>query len=141
MQHRLCALSLSIGEEEATGVEDRAGAGAGGRGWQRCRYFRFILVVGEPFIYPGIWQVLERCTERELVMCISTNGTLITPQRARRLKDYAPLYFQVSLDGGNSASPTIASGARASLSCALRGLEMLAAEDHSLTVNSVLTRL
>src|SRR5947209_15399378 len=30
---------------------------------------------GEPFIYPGIWQVLERCAERELVMCISTNGT------------------------------------------------------------------
>src|SRR6266702_2687725 len=29
---------------------------------------------GEPFIYPGIWKVLERCTERELVMCISTNG-------------------------------------------------------------------
>src|SRR5438105_446212 len=55
---------------------------------------------GEPFIYPGIWQVLERCTLRGLVMCISTNGTLITAERARRLKQFDPLYFKVSLDGG-----------------------------------------
>src|SRR5574340_1333138 len=55
---------------------------------------------GEPFIYPGIWKILEHCTERELVMCISTNGTLITADRARRLKEFHPLYFQVSLDGG-----------------------------------------
>src|SRR5260370_14581187 len=55
---------------------------------------------GEPFIYPGIWQVLERCTLRGLVMCISTNGTLITAERARRLQQIDPLYFQVRLDGG-----------------------------------------
>jgi [mycofactocin precursor peptide]-tyrosine decarboxylase / 3-amino-5-[(4-hydroxyphenyl)methyl]-4,4-dimethylpyrrolidin-2-one synthase len=94
---------------------------------------------GEPFIYPGIWQVLERCTERELVMCISTNGTLITPQRARRLKDYAPLYFQVSLDGGTAPTNDSVRG-KGVFERALRGLELLAAEDHSLTVNSVLTR-
>src|SRR5947207_11063456 len=55
---------------------------------------------GEPFLYPGIWKVLERCTSRGLVMCVSTNGTLITAERARRLKQFDPLYFQVSLDGG-----------------------------------------
>src|SRR6185312_8960264 len=55
---------------------------------------------GEPFIYPGIWKVLERCTAHKLVMCISTNGTLITQERARRLKQFDTLYFQVSLDGG-----------------------------------------
>src|SRR6266853_6711879 len=53
---------------------------------------------GEPFIYPGIWQVLEHSRERGLVMCVSTNGTLITPERARRLAQLDPIYFQVSLD-------------------------------------------
>lgn len=94
---------------------------------------------GEPFIYPGIWQVLERCTERGLVMCVSTNGTLITAERARRLKQYDPLYFQVSLDGGTPETNDTIRG-KGVFQRALRGLELLAAENHSLTVNSVLTR-
>ena len=94
---------------------------------------------GEPFIYPGIWQVLERCTERELVMCISTNGTLITAERARRLKQFTPLYFQVSLDGGTARTNDSIRG-KGVFERALRGLELLAGADHSLTVNSVLTR-
>src|SRR5437660_10883318 len=48
---------------------------------------------GEPFIYPGIWQVFERARERGLVMCVSTNGTLITQDRARRLAELEPIYF------------------------------------------------
>ncbi len=94
---------------------------------------------GEPFIYPGIWQVLERCTERGLVMCVSTNGTLITAERARRLKQFEPLYFQVSLDGGTPHTNDSIRG-KGVFQRALRGLELLAAENHSLTVNSVLTR-
>ena len=94
---------------------------------------------GEPFIYPGIWKVLERCTERGLVMCVSTNGTLITAERARRLKGFDPLYFQVSLDGGTPQTNDTIRG-KGTFQRALRGLELLAAEEHSLTVNSVLTR-
>ncbi len=94
---------------------------------------------GEPFIYPSIWQVLERCTMRELVMCISTNGTLITAERARRLKQFDPLYFQVSLDGGTPQTNDSIRG-KGVFDRAMRGLEFLAAENHSLTVNSVLTR-
>src|SRR6266849_4491763 len=94
---------------------------------------------GEPFIYPGIWQVLERCSNRGLVMCISTNGTLITQERARRLKQFEPLYFQVSLDGGTPETNDSIRG-KGVFKRALRGLELLAAENLSLTVNSVLTR-
>jgi len=94
---------------------------------------------GEPFIYPGIWQVLERCSNHGLVMCISTNGTLITRERARRLKQFEPLYFQVSLDGGTPETNDNIHG-KGVFKRALRGLELLAAENHSLTVNSVLTK-
>src|SRR3989475_12720908 len=94
---------------------------------------------GEPFIYPGIWKVLERCTSRGLVMCVSTNGTLITAERARRLKQFAPLYFQVSLDGGTPQTNASIRG-QGVFQRRLRGLELLAAENHSLTVNSVFTR-
>lgn len=94
---------------------------------------------GEPFLYPGIWQVLERCRERELVMCISTNGTLITPERAQRLAQLDPIYFQVSLDGGTPQTNDRIRG-QGVFTRAMRGLELLAAEKLSLTVNSVLTR-
>lgn len=94
---------------------------------------------GEPFTYPGIWQVLEHCRERELVMCVSTNGTLITQARARRLAQLEPIYFQVSLDGGTPETNDRIRGAGV-FKRALRGLELLAAENLSLTVNSVLTR-
>ena len=94
---------------------------------------------GEPFIYPGIWHVLERCRERSLVMCVSTNGTLITQERARRLAALEPIYFQVSLDGGTPATNDRIRG-QGVFARALRGLERLAAENLSLTVNSVLTR-
>ena len=94
---------------------------------------------GEPFIYPGIWQVLEHARDRDLVMCISTNGTLITHERARRLAQLEPIYFQVSLDGGTPHTNDRIRG-EGVFKRALRGLELLAAENLSLTVNSVLTR-
>jgi mycofactocin radical SAM maturase len=94
---------------------------------------------GEPFLYPGIWEVLARCRERGLVICVSTNGTLITPQRARRLAGLEPIYFQVSLDGGTAETNDRIRG-RAVFARALRGLALLAAEGLSLTVNCVLTR-
>lgn len=94
---------------------------------------------GEPFMYYGIWDVLEHARERELVMCISTNGTLITRERARRLAQLEPIYFQVSLDGGTPQTNDRIRG-EGVFKRALRGLELLAAENLSLTVNSVLTR-
>ncbi|MBO0779123.1 MAG: mycofactocin radical SAM maturase [Ktedonobacteraceae bacterium] len=94
---------------------------------------------GEPFMYHAIWDVLKRCSERELVMCISTNGTLITRERARRLRQFAPLYFQVSLDGGTPETNDRIRGAGV-FEQALRGLELLGEAGHELTVNSVLTR-
>nr|BBH95441.1 putative coenzyme PQQ synthesis protein E PqqE [Thermogemmatispora argillosa] len=94
---------------------------------------------GEPFMYPGIWRVLERCRERDLVICVSTNGTLITPERARRLAALEPIYFQVSLDGATPETNDRIRG-RDAFRRALRGLERLAAAGLSLTVNSVLTR-
>src|SRR5260370_41963573 len=86
-----------------------------------------------------MWQVVELGTGRGVGVCVSTNGTLITAERARRLKQFDPLYFQVSLDGGIPQTNDSIRG-KGVFDRALRGLEFLATENHSLTVNSVLTR-
>ncbi len=93
---------------------------------------------GEPFIYPGIWQVLEHTRDRGLVMCVSTNGTLITQDRAHRLAQLEPIYFQVSLDGGTPQTNDRIRG-EGVFKRAMCGLELLASENLSLTINSVLT--
>ncbi|HZU68885.1 MAG TPA: mycofactocin radical SAM maturase [Ktedonobacteraceae bacterium] len=94
---------------------------------------------GEPFMYYGIWQVLEHARDCGLVMCVSTNGTLVTQDRARRLAQLEPIYFQVSLDGGTPQTNDRIRG-EGVFKRAVRGLELLAAENLSLTINSVLTR-
>src|SRR5207302_1025602 len=66
-------------------------------------------------------------------------GTLITQDRARRLAQLEPIYFQVSLDGGTPQTNDRIRG-EGVFKRAMRGLELLAAENLSLTVNSVLTR-
>src|SRR5260370_29011005 len=86
-----------------------------------------------------MWQVVELGTGRGVGVCVSTNGISITAERARRVKQFEPLYFQVSLDGGTPQTNDSIRG-KGVFDRALRGLELLAAENHSLTVNSVLTR-
>src|SRR5258708_33804516 len=48
---------------------------------------------GERFIYPGICEVLERCTIPALGRCISINGVYITTELALRHKRFDPFYF------------------------------------------------
>lgn len=54
---------------------------------------------GEPFLRPDIWEILRYCHERELVTCVSTNGSMIDRTAAEKLAKMDYLYMQVSLDG------------------------------------------
>lgn len=53
---------------------------------------------GEPLLCRDFWEVVERATERGLYLSMNTNGTLITPEVAKRLKDYNFAYIAVSVD-------------------------------------------
>ncbi|MEI8012649.1 MAG: radical SAM protein [Candidatus Omnitrophota bacterium] len=54
---------------------------------------------GEPLMRPDLFELNMYARERGLRTVISTNGTLITPQMARRIKDAGFEYIGVSLDG------------------------------------------
>ena len=58
-----------------------------------------LLSGGEPLLHPQLPQLLERSTERGLKVTISTNGTRITPDLARRFKELGVAYVGISLDG------------------------------------------
>lgn len=58
-----------------------------------------LLSGGEPMVHPKFMDLVEYATGKGLKITISTNGTRITPEIARKLKDYGVAYVGISLDG------------------------------------------
>lgn len=54
---------------------------------------------GEPLIHPRFFDLVDYSTAAGLKLTISTNGTLITPEKAARLKEAEVAYVGISLDG------------------------------------------
>jgi radical SAM protein with 4Fe4S-binding SPASM domain len=58
-----------------------------------------LLSGGEPLIHPRFFDLVDLATEQGLKLTISTNGTLITPEKAALLKAANVAYVGISLDG------------------------------------------
>jgi len=54
---------------------------------------------GEPLMLPHLFDLVEQAVALGMRAVISTNGTLITPDAARRLRDLGLSYVGISLDG------------------------------------------
>ncbi|OPZ87377.1 MAG: Anaerobic sulfatase-maturating enzyme [bacterium ADurb.Bin429] len=54
---------------------------------------------GEPLMRPDILELIRHARERGMRAVISTNGTLITPDLAEKLKEFGLSYVGISLDG------------------------------------------
>ena len=54
---------------------------------------------GEPLVRPDLTKLIEHAVGRGMRAVISTNGTLITPDKAMELKDLGLSYVGISLDG------------------------------------------
>lgn len=53
---------------------------------------------GEPLASKDLWPVLERARQRKIYTIVATNGTLLTPETCRRLKEAGVGYVEVSID-------------------------------------------
>jgi len=54
---------------------------------------------GEPLLRPDLDRIIQRATSRGIRVTLSTNGTLITPEKAASLKASGVSYVGISLDG------------------------------------------
>ena len=79
-------------EEALKAVDDMAHAGLA----------YIALSGGEPLIRPDIFDIIERIRKNGMAFSIATNATVLTPERARRLKELNCLYVQVSVDGATA---------------------------------------
>ncbi|HEY3320685.1 MAG TPA: radical SAM protein [Planctomycetota bacterium] len=58
-----------------------------------------LLSGGEPILRPDFFELAEYAVSKKLRLVVSTNGTLITPEVAERLKKTGFTYVGISLDG------------------------------------------
>ena len=58
-----------------------------------------LLSGGEPLVHPRFFELVDLASTAGLKLTISTNGTLITPEKAARLKAAKVAYVGISLDG------------------------------------------
>ncbi len=102
------------------------------------RVFQLSIGGGEPFVRDDFLDLMDYAHEKGIVTCISTNGTIIDDDIARRLDDKL-VYIQVSLEGATPASNDSIRG-EGSFRRALHGLECLKNRDIEVSINTVLTK-
>lgn len=56
---------------------------------------------GEPLLHPDFWPVLEKTVSLGMHSAAASNGTMITPEYARKLKSHGLSYIEISLDSVN----------------------------------------
>lgn len=95
---------------------------------------------GEPLTRPDLFDIANHIKERELAFSIATNGTLLTKENVKKLKDANCLYIQISLDGATPETHNSFRG-RDSFERTIKGIENAVDSDIKVGVASTVTKL
>jgi mycofactocin biosynthetic radical S-adenosylmethionine protein MftC len=93
---------------------------------------------GEPFMRPDFLQIIDACHAKGIMTCISTNGTLFTPELVERLSRTRLMAIQVSLDGAKKETCESIRG-KGTYDKAINALKLLALSNIPTSINTVLT--
>ena len=92
------------------------------------------LTGGEPLLHPRFLEIVDLLTEEGLDLNMETNGTLLTAELARYLKEETNLGFvSVSIDGADAETHDWFRGVPGAFDAALRGLDSLVAAGYNNT--------
>jgi radical SAM protein with 4Fe4S-binding SPASM domain len=95
---------------------------------------------GEPLIHPDFRLLAERVHELGLMVQVSTNGTLVTPEIARWLRRIGA-EIQVSLDGSTPEIHDHMRPGRGAFDKTIAGIEALVAAGHDITIGTVVSTM
>lgn len=99
-----------------------------------------ILSGGEPLVRQDVYEIAQYGTNKGLRVVLATNGTLLNPKSARKLKDCGIQRVSISIDGANAPSHDAFRGLNGSFDQALRGIEALKDAGLSFQINTTITR-
>lgn len=93
---------------------------------------------GEPLLRDDIYELIKYAGQNTLITGLATNGTLVTEERAERLKETKLYRVAIDLDGSNEE---IHNSLRGGFKEALRGCEICKNAGLSLQINSMITSI
>ncbi|HPL63769.1 MAG: heme b synthase [Syntrophales bacterium] len=99
-----------------------------------------ILTGGEPLLRKDIFDIAAYGTAKGLRMALATNGTLVTEEIARRIKESGILRVSISLDGPDAGRHDRFRGVPGAFAGAMKGIEALKKAGVEFQVNTTVTR-
>jgi radical SAM protein with 4Fe4S-binding SPASM domain len=84
---------------------------------------------GEPLTREDFFEVATHAVNRELYVSVATNGTLLTREMARKLKQTKIHYVEISIDGATAQTHDAFRGVPGAFDKAVTGLRNCVAED------------
>jgi radical SAM protein with 4Fe4S-binding SPASM domain len=84
---------------------------------------------GEPMMRKDFFEVARHAVDSGLYISLATNGTLLTPENVRKLKEIGLNYVEVSLDGSDAKTHDHFRGQTGAFNQAMRGLKNCVDED------------
>jgi heme b synthase len=100
-----------------------------------------ILTGGEPLARPDVYSIAEYARDRGMRVVMGTNGTLVTPQTAARLKASGLSRISVSLDFPTAEMQDKFRGQTGAFEAALSGVRNIRQAGMEVQINCTLTRL
>jgi len=99
-----------------------------------------IFTGGEPMMRPDVYELASYARDRGLRCVMSPNGTLITPETAKKIKDAGIMRCSISIDGPDTASHDAFRGVPGAFDASLRGIGFLRDVGMEFQINTTVTR-
>lgn len=96
---------------------------------------------GEPLIHPDFFAVARKASSRGMYISVATNGTMITRELARKLKEVGVNYVEISLDSSNPRRHDNFRGVSGAWEKAVRGIRSCVEEGLATGVAVTLTKM
>ena len=99
-----------------------------------------ILTGGEPLLRADIFDLAAYGTQKGLRVVMAPNGTLLTPERARKMKESGIRRISLSIDGANAADHDAFRGVEGAFEATLEGRANAVEAGLEFQVNTTVTR-
>jgi radical SAM protein with 4Fe4S-binding SPASM domain len=100
----------------------------------------FIVTGGEPLMRPDVLELARYGSSLGLRMVMSTNGTTLTREKVRAIKEAGIAALSVSIDGPDASSHDAFRGVPGAFAAAVRGMGLLREAGLPFQVNTTVTR-
>jgi len=99
-----------------------------------------ILTGGEPLLRSDVYDIAKYASGHGLRVVLATNGTLLTPEIVKKLKDVGIQRVSISIDGSTKETHDTFRGEIGAFESALRGIDILKNEGLSFQINTTITK-